>query len=83
MPCHDTKKALVIPFFSAQYHGMREAIFYAVGATISLFILGYAVHMMVGGLVSQQTEIAVIVGVIIVGSIGIGFMAWDVIRRRR
>lgn len=62
---------------------MKEAIFYMFGATTSLFILGYAVHMMIGGLVSRQMEIVTIAGVTAAGIISIGFMAWDVIRRRR
>ncbi|GMQ99315.1 MAG: hypothetical protein BMS9Abin18_0132 [Zetaproteobacteria bacterium] len=66
-----------------QDHAMKEAVLYVLGAITSLFILGYTVHMMVGGLVSQQTENAAIVGIIVAGMIGIGFMTWDVIRRRR
>jgi len=66
-----------------QDHTMKETVFYVLGATTFLFILGYAVHMMIGGLVSRQTEIVAITGVTAVGMISIGFMAWDVIHRRR
>jgi len=75
--------ALAPDYRRMHHHDMKEFVFYIAGAIISLFILGYAVHMMIGGLVSQRTEITAIVGVTITGIITIGFMAWDVMRRRR
>lgn len=62
---------------------MREIFIYGVAAVGSLFILGYSIHMFVGGLVSQETETALIIGACSVGAVGIGFMAWDVVKRRR
>jgi threonine/homoserine/homoserine lactone efflux protein len=61
---------------------MRPIILFAIGATASLFILGYAVHMFIGGLVSRPTEIIVIALADLIGASVIGWMAWDVLRRR-
>ncbi|MBI5919740.1 MAG: hypothetical protein HY849_10275 [Nitrosomonadales bacterium] len=60
-----------------------EILTYAVVAASSLLVMGFVVHMLVGGLVSEQTEIALIVTVVILDAIAIGFMARDVIRRRK
>ncbi len=62
---------------------MKEALFYAVCAALSLFILGYAAHMMVGGLVRPATERTIIAGAVLAGAAVIGWMAWDVLRRKR
>ncbi len=62
---------------------MKEIVIYLIAIASSLFILGYSVHMFVGGLVSPTTETIVITSVCLVGAIVIGFMAWDVIKRRR
>lgn len=62
---------------------MKEAVFYALGALMSLFVLGYAVHMMVGGLVSPRTETLAIAAVVFIGAIAIMLMARDVLNRRR
>ncbi len=61
---------------------MKEAVFYAFCAAISLFVLGYAVHMMIGGLVAPATERATIAGAVLAGAGVIGWMARDVMRRR-
>ncbi|NDU85315.1 MAG: hypothetical protein G3H99_01725 [Ferrovum sp.] len=62
---------------------LREAVVYVVVSLSSLFLTAYTVHMLVGGLVPPEREYrymglacTVVAGVI-------GFMAWDVIRRRR
>jgi len=62
---------------------MKEAVFYAFGALMSLFILGYAVHMIIGGLVTQHTEIIAIIAVVVIGTVAITLMARDVLKRRR
>ena len=62
---------------------VKELILYLIAAVSSLIILGYSVHMFVTGLVSQETERWLIIGACAVGSVVIGFMAWDVLRRRR
>ena len=65
-------------------HGfpMRKIIVYAIGATASLFILGYTVHMFLGGLVSAAAEHAATAIVVGIGAVAIGWMTWDIIRRK-
>ncbi len=60
-----------------------EILSYAVVAASSLFIMGFVVHMLVGGLVSENTELTLIALICIIDAIAIGFMARDVIRRRK
>jgi membrane protein YqaA with SNARE-associated domain len=61
---------------------MKELLLYLIAAVSSLIILGYSVHMFVTGLVSAETERWLIIGACAVGSVVIGLMAWDVVRRR-
>lgn len=61
---------------------MRPIILFTVGAMASLFILGFAVHMFIGGLVQPLTEKIVIAGAVLVGASAIGWMTWDVLHRR-
>ena len=61
---------------------MKELVLYLIAAVSSLIILGYSVHMFVTGLVSPETERWLIIGACAVGIVVIGFMAWDVMRRR-
>jgi len=60
-----------------------EILVYLVVAVSSLFLSAYAVHMLVGGLVAPDTEYALMGGACLVVGGAIGFMAWDVVRRRR
>jgi hypothetical protein len=60
-----------------------EILTYAIVAASSLFIMGFVVHMLVGGLVSENIEIALIGLVCTIDAVAIGFMARDVIRRRK
>jgi hypothetical protein len=62
---------------------MKEVIVYGVVAVSSLILLGYTVHMFIGGIVSERTETIAMLIAMLVGAIAIGFLAWDVIRRRR
>lgn len=62
---------------------MKELLLYALAAVSGLVILGYSVHMFIGGLVSRQTEYTVIALVCVAGAACIAYMAWDVIQRRR
>jgi hypothetical protein len=63
--------------------GVQEALIYVVVAASALFFMAYAVHMVVGGLVSTVVEYGIMAVVCCVGIVAIGFMAWDVIQRRR
>ncbi len=62
---------------------IQEILVYLVVAISSLFIMGYAMHMLVGGLVSLDTEVLLIVLICLADLSAIGYMAWDVIQRRR
>jgi hypothetical protein len=62
---------------------MKEFIVYTLAAVSSLVILGYSVHMFVGGLVSKTTETWLIAAISMLGLIAVAYMYWDVIRRRR
>jgi len=62
---------------------LQEVIVYVIVAISSLFIMGFAMHMLVGGLVSPGTEDLLIVLICLADMVAIGFMARDVIRRRK
>jgi len=62
---------------------IQEIIIYIIVALSSLFIMSYAVHMLVGGLVSKETENLLIIVTCVVGVVAIGFMVWDVAQRRK
>lgn len=61
---------------------VQEALIYLVVALGSLFILSYAVHMLVGGLVSEEIEYRLIALVCVIDIAAMGYMAWDVVQRR-
>jgi len=61
---------------------LTEIFFYAVAAISALFITGFAVHMFVGGLVSQQTEYQLIAAACFIVACATAYMAWDVIQKR-
>jgi len=60
-----------------------EILTYAIVAASSLVIMGSVVHMMVGGLVSENTEITLIAIVCTIDAIAIGFMGRDAYLRRK
>jgi hypothetical protein len=62
---------------------LREIAVYALVAASSLFLMTFVVHMLVGGLVSEETEEYLTWGLCGVVACLIGAMAWDVARRRR
>ena len=62
---------------------IQEIIIYLVVALSSLFIMSYAIHMLVGGLVSKKTEYVLIIVTCIIGVVAIGLMVWDVAQRRK
>ncbi len=62
---------------------MREILIYTFVALSGLFILGYSVHMFIGGLVSPETEITIISVVCVAGVAIMGYMAWDIVKQRR
>jgi hypothetical protein len=62
---------------------MTEILIYLIIAAGSLFMMGYTVHMFVGGLVSQETEYFLIALTCLIVACIIGYMAWDVIQKRK
>ncbi len=62
---------------------MKEIIVYSIVAASSLFLWGYVVHMLIGGLVDEKTEQTVMMITVSIGIIVMGLMARDVIKRRR
>jgi hypothetical protein len=62
---------------------LKEAPVYLVVAASSLFIMCFFVHAIVGGLVSEQTEYMLYVVICAIDLVVMGFMARDVIKRRK
>jgi len=61
----------------------KEILIYALVAASSLFLMTFVAHMLVGGLVSAETERLLTIGLCSLVACVIGAMAWDVVRRRR
>jgi hypothetical protein len=59
-----------------------EVLIYLVSVISALFIAGFSVHMLIGGLVSTETEYQVIVTACVIVACVAGYMTWDVIQRR-
>jgi len=62
---------------------MKELLVYGISGIASLFIFGYCVHIFVGGMVSEQTELVLIVAVVLISAVTIGWFAWDTIKHTR
>jgi hypothetical protein len=62
---------------------MAEILIYLTIALGSLIMMGYTVHMFVGGLVSAETEYLLIAFTCLSVACIIGYMAWDVIQKRK
>jgi hypothetical protein len=62
---------------------VKEIIIFSVVSISSIFILGYSVHMFVGGLVSAETETIIITVACILGTLVVAYMAWDIINIRK
>lgn len=60
----------------------KEIAIFTLVSLSSIFILGYSVHMFVGGLVSKNTEIFIITIACIIGLLIISYMAWDIVKMR-
>jgi len=61
---------------------MKELLVYGISGIASLFIFGYCVHIFIGGMVSEQTELVSIIAVVLICAAGMGWLAWDTIKRR-
>jgi hypothetical protein len=62
---------------------MAEILIYLTIAAGSLVMMGYTVHMFVGGLVSTETEYLLIAFTCLGVACIIGYMTWDVIQKRK
>ncbi len=63
--------------------GMREIILYGVSAVAWLVILGYSIHIFVGGLVSPATERWMIAAAELIGLAILAALARNIIQQRR
>jgi Mn2+/Fe2+ NRAMP family transporter len=62
---------------------MREIVILVIVAISSLFILGYSIHMFIGGLVSPETEKISIAVAVAIGFIILLFLGFDIVKQRR
>ena len=62
---------------------MKENLAYVFIALIALFMAGYSVHMIVGGIVSKTVEKGIIAGTILVLVAVLAFMARDLAKRKK
>ncbi len=62
---------------------MKETFLYLIAALGFLFLLGYSIHMLVNGLVSERTEWTLIFIAEAGGVIALAIMARNIIRARR
>jgi len=62
---------------------MKESLIYSVSACASLFVLGYVVHIFIGGLVEPQTETLAIAGAVLTSASVMAWMVRDVLKSRR
>lgn len=62
---------------------MKEIFILIFVAISSLFILGYSIHMLIGGLVSPQTEKLAIMVACVIGTLILIFLGLDIVKQRR
>jgi len=62
---------------------MKEIIIYSIAIVAVITIFGYSIHMFIGGLVEPETETTLITAGCLLAAGVIGYMAWDIIRRKR
>ncbi len=62
---------------------MKEIIIYGIAIATTLWILGYSIHMLIGGLVSTELEQWIIAAACVIGAAIIAFMVYDVIKHRK
>lgn len=62
---------------------MKEVIILLFVAISSLFILGYSIHMFIGGLVSPETEKIAILTAVMIGAVVLVLLGLDIVRQRR
>jgi len=61
---------------------MREVVLFFVSGVAFLVILGYSVHMFVGGLVAPATERLLIAAAVVLGAVVFVALLRDALRKR-
>ena len=61
---------------------IKEIVLFTIVSMSSIFILGYSIHMFIGGLVSESTERIAIIIACSIGLLIISYMAWDIVKMR-
>ncbi len=62
---------------------MKENLTYIFIALVALFMAGYSVHMIIGGMVSKTTERGIIGGVLVALVVVMSYMAKDLAKRKK
>lgn len=62
---------------------MKEIFTSVFVAVIALFMAGYSVHMIIGGMVSKMLEREIIAGILLVLAGVLAYMARDLRKRKR
>ncbi|MFV2056573.1 MAG: hypothetical protein ACC707_08905 [Thiohalomonadales bacterium] len=62
---------------------MKELILYLLVAISTTILMGFSVHMVLGGMVEESTEHVAMATVMALTISVIAFMFWDVIKRRK
>lgn len=62
---------------------MREILVYLFSGIASLVVFGYSIHMFVGGLVAERTEIALIAVVVVIAAAAEIYLIRDAMLKRR
>ena len=62
---------------------MKNVIIFILVSISSLTVLGYSVHMFIGGLVSPETETTAIIIAVAIGVLILTFLGYDIVKHRR
>lgn len=61
----------------------KEIVILVIVGFSSLFVLGYSVHMFIGGLVAPETEKWAIIIACSIGVAVLAFLGFDIVKQRR
>ena len=62
---------------------MKNIVIFTLVSISSLTVLGYSIHMFIGGLVSPETETTAIGIALVIGVIVLAFIGYDIVKQRR
>lgn len=60
----------------------REMIIYLLVAASSVLLISFTVHMFIGGVVDEETETNITLGVMAAWTVGLVGLGWDIKRKR-